>query len=67
VLVVGQIAEPKSLDPAAVTAFDDFRILMNAYDGLNGALEVEPALAKSWTVSADGRVYTFKLRRPWTI
>jgi peptide/nickel transport system substrate-binding protein len=26
VLIVGQIAEPKSLDPAAVTAVNDFRI-----------------------------------------
>ena len=55
VLVVGQIAEPKSLDPAAVTAVNDFRILMNLYDGLvrykDGALEVEPALAKSWKIS----------------
>jgi peptide/nickel transport system substrate-binding protein len=34
VLVVGQIAEPKSLDPAAVTAVNDFRILVNLYDGL---------------------------------
>ena len=33
VLVVGQIAEPKSLDPHAVTAVNDFRILMNVcYD-----------------------------------
>jgi peptide/nickel transport system substrate-binding protein len=66
VLVVGQIAEPKSLDPAAVTAVNDFRVLMNLYDGLvrykNGSLEVEPALAKSWTISADGLIYTFALR-----
>ncbi len=66
VLVVGQIAEPKSLDPQAVTAVNDFRILMNVYDGLvrykNGTLEVEPALAKSWTISDDGTVYSFKLR-----
>src|SRR5580658_7202324 len=66
VLVVGQIAEPKSLDPAAVTAVNDFRILMNLYDGLvrykDGTLEVEPALAKSWKISADGLAYTFALR-----
>ena len=66
VLVVGQIAEPKSLDPATVTAVNDFRILMNMYDGLvrykDGTLEVEPALAKSWDISADGMVYTFTLR-----
>ncbi len=66
VLVVGQIAEPKSLDPHAVTAVNDFRILMNVYDGLvrytDGTLEVEPGLAESWTISDDGLVYTFKLR-----
>ena len=66
VLVVGQIAEPKSLDPHAVTAVNDFRILMNVYDGLvryrNGTLEVEPALATSWTISEDGTEYTFELR-----
>ncbi len=66
VLVVGQIAEPKSLDPAAVTAVNDFRILMNLYDGLvrykDGTLEVEPSLAESWTISEDGKVYTFTLR-----
>ncbi|PJE30863.1 peptide/nickel transport system substrate-binding protein [Pseudooceanicola antarcticus] len=66
VLIVGQIAEPKALDPAAVTAVNDFRILMNVYDGLvrykSGTLEVEPALAESWEISEDGTTYTFKLR-----
>ncbi|MFN3144689.1 MAG: ABC transporter substrate-binding protein [Paracoccaceae bacterium] len=66
VLVVGQIAEPKALDPHAVTAVNDFRILMNVYDGLvrykSGTLEVEPALAESWEISDDGTVYTFTLR-----
>ncbi len=66
VLVVGQIAEPKSLDPHAATATNDFRIAVNLYDGLvryeSGTLEVEPALAESWEISDDGTVYTFKLR-----
>jgi peptide/nickel transport system substrate-binding protein len=66
VLIVGQIAEPQSLDPHTVTATNDFRILVNIYDGLvrykNGTLEVEPALALSWEVSEDGKTYTFKLR-----
>ena len=67
VLIVGQIAEPQSLDPHTVTATNDFRILVNIYDGLvrykNGTLEVEPALAQSWDVSEDGKTYTFKLRQ----
>ena len=66
VLVVGQIAEPKSMDPHVVTAVNDFRILVNVYDGLvryqSGTLEVEPALAESWEISADGLTYTFTLR-----
>ncbi len=66
VLIVGQIAEPKSLDPQAVTAANDFRILVNLYDGLvrfkDGTLEVEPALAESWDISEDGTSYTFHLR-----
>ncbi len=66
VLIVGQIAEPKALDPAAVTAVNDFRILMNVYDGLvrysDGTLEVEPALATDWEISEDGTEYTFNLR-----
>jgi peptide/nickel transport system substrate-binding protein len=66
VLVVGQIAEPKSLDPDAVTAVNDFRIVFNIYDGLvrykDGTLEVEPALAESWDISDEGTVYTFHLR-----
>ena len=66
VLIVGQIAEPKSLDPAAVTAVNDFRILVNLYEGLtrykDGTLQPEPALATDWEISEDGTVYTFTLR-----
>jgi peptide/nickel transport system substrate-binding protein len=67
VLVVGQIAEPQSLDPHVATATNDFRILMNIYEGLvrfgDGTLEVEPALAESWEISEDGLSYTFQLRQ----
>ncbi len=66
VLIVGQIAEPKSLDPAAVTAVNDFRILVNLYEGLtrykSGTLEPGPALATDWDISEDGTEYTFHLR-----
>lgn len=66
ILVVGQVAEPKALDPHTVTSLNDFRILANIYDGLvrfrSGTLDIEPGLATDWQVSADGRVYTFRLR-----
>ena len=67
VLVIGQTAEPKSLDPHVTTALNDFRILVNIYEGLvrfrDGTLEPEPALARDWEISDDGRRYTFYLRR----
>jgi peptide/nickel transport system substrate-binding protein len=66
VLVVGQVAEPATMDPHVATAVNDFRILVNLYEGLvryaPGTLEVEPALAESWEISEDGTVYTFQLR-----
>ncbi len=66
VLVVGQIAEPSSLDPHVSTAANDFRIAVNIYDGLvrntPGTLEIEPALATDWTISEDGLEYVFNLR-----
>ena len=65
-LVIGQVAEPRSLDPHVTTALNDFRILVNLYEGLvryrPGTLEPMPGLAESWSVSDDGRVYEFKLR-----
>ncbi|MFP4076525.1 MAG: ABC transporter substrate-binding protein, partial [Halochromatium sp.] len=65
-LVVAQVAEPRSLDPQVTTALNDFRILVNVFEGLvryrPGTLEPVPALAESWQISEDGRVYTFKLK-----
>ncbi len=66
VLVIGQTGEPKSLDPHVATSLNDFRILMNVYEGLvrfrEGTLEPEPALASHWEISDNGRRYTFLLR-----
>ena len=66
VLVIGHVAELQTLDPAQSVTISDFRILSNMYEGLlhykDGSLEVEPGLATSWTVSPDGKTYTFKLR-----
>ncbi len=67
VLVVGQLAEPRALDPHVVTSLDDFRILESVCEGLvrfaDGSLELEPALAESWSVSQDGLLLRFELRR----
>ena len=67
VLVVGQLAEPRSLDPATVTGANDFRILSNLFEGLvrfrKGTLEPEPALAERWEILDGGRLYVFHLRQ----
>jgi len=67
VLVIGHVAELQTLDPAQAVTISDFRILCNIYEGLlrykAGSLDVEPALAESWTVSPDAKTYTFKLRQ----
>jgi peptide/nickel transport system substrate-binding protein len=65
-LILGHLAELATLDPAACDSGSDFRILSNIYEPLvrfrEGTLEVEPALATAWTISPDGKTYTFKLR-----
>ena len=66
-LVVSERAEPKTLNP--VTAVDrpsrDVLFQMHAdLIHINRATQrTEPALAKSWNVSKDGRVFTLKLRQ----
>ena len=57
--------EPKTLDPAFISDAADVQLLLQLYAGLtrldeNG--EPYPSLAESWTVSDDGRTYTFRLR-----
>jgi peptide/nickel transport system substrate-binding protein len=64
-LTLGVVLEPPHLDPTAgaAAAIDEI-VYANVFEGLtrigpNG--EVLPDLAESWTVSDDGKVYTFKL------
>src|SRR3984957_9824258 len=60
-------SEPKTLNP--VLAVDEpsrevIRCLTADLIHINrGSLKTEPALAKSWTVSRDGKQYTLQLRR----
>ena len=57
---------PVGLDPDIVTAFSSFAVVDQIYEGLlevNSKLQLEPALATSWTVSPDGLSYTFELRQ----
>ena len=64
-LVMGVVLEPPHLDPTAgAAAAIDEVVYANVFEGLTRIAEdgsVQPALAESWTVSDDGRVYTFRL------
>ena len=58
---------PEGFDPAIYTAGTTFdassRTVYNRLvEFKHGSTEVEPGLAESWTVSPDGKEYTFKLR-----
>ena len=66
VLEIGADQSPAGLDPHIITAFASFVVVNNTiYEGLTAIdknLNVVPSLAESWTVSPDGKTYTFKLR-----
>src|SRR5688572_15066188 len=58
--------DPRSMDPALSTDVPTGRAVAYVFDGLTTftpEARVEPALASTWTVSADGSRYTFYLRR----
>lgn len=58
--------DPRSLDPALSTDVPTGRVVGYLFDGLTRFTpdaKVIPALATSWSVSPDGTIYTFHLRR----
>jgi peptide/nickel transport system substrate-binding protein len=65
-LVVAQPADVIGLDPARATDSESIEIGELLFEGLvgwePGTTEIEPRLASSWQVSADGRRWTFHLR-----
>ncbi len=64
-VVVVQSSDPGSLNPAITTAGPVHTItdqIFNGLVGLDDQLNPVPELAESWEISADGTVYTFKLR-----
>jgi len=65
-LLVGNGAEPASLDPHLLNALTDMRVAMALFEGLTVLDEKSaqplPGAATRWEVSADGLTYTFHLR-----
>ena len=63
----GNGSEPQGIDPHIVTGVPEHHILISLCEGLTIANafgdENLPGAAESWTVSDDGKVYIFKLRK----
>jgi peptide/nickel transport system substrate-binding protein len=66
-LTVGERAEPKTLNPViatdAVSREVIGRLMADLIDINRASQQTEPALAKSWKTSPDGRVFTLQLRK----
>jgi peptide/nickel transport system substrate-binding protein len=66
-VVLGMILEPTSLDPTMAPAAAIGEVVhYNILEGLtriNVDGSVGPLLAESWTMDADGKAFTFKLRK----
>jgi peptide/nickel transport system substrate-binding protein len=65
-LVVARQADIVGLDPARLTDSETLEVTELIFEGLvrwrPGTMAVEPALAASWEISADGRRWVFHLR-----
>jgi peptide/nickel transport system substrate-binding protein len=66
-LTIGGRAEPKTLNPViatdAVSREVIGRMMADLIDINRASQQTEPALAKSWKTSPDGRTFTLQLRR----
>ena len=66
-LIIGQPTDADSLDPHKVSAVIAVERMYNLYDTLVNLdfdmQTITPGLAESWTISPDGKLYTFKLKR----
>ncbi len=63
-VVVGVTADPGNFNPGLTTASGTHAVADNLYNGLlqfTDKLDPQPNLAESWTVSPDGKTYTFNL------
>lgn len=61
----GEGAEPATLDPHKITGTWEYNIVGDMFIGLiQHAKDGKsiPAIAKSWTISKNGKIYTFNLR-----
>ncbi len=65
-LRIATMGEPASLDPHKVSGTWESAVVGEMFVGLiaeNAKAEPIPGVAESWTISKDGKTYTFKLRK----
>lgn len=66
VFVYGSGGSPVNLEPGNITDGNSLIVQQQIYDRLlefkPGTTDLQPSLATSWSVSADGKTWTFKLR-----
>jgi len=65
-LTIGQGVEPVALDPANVTDNPSEEVCHHIYEGLVGFdedMNIIPKLATDWSVSQDGKTWTFHLKK----
>jgi oligopeptide transport system substrate-binding protein len=61
----GNDSDPETLDPHKTSTVSEAHLLRDLFEGLvihDMKGEVVPGVAESWTMSPDGKTYTFKLR-----
>lgn len=61
----GNPGDPETLDPQKTSTVVESDILLDVFEGLvtyDASANIVPGVAESWTVSDDGKVYTFRLR-----
>lgn len=67
-LVVALPGDISRTDPALIDDSNSSYVMQQVMEGLvalkpGSTSEIEPALAESWTLSPDGKTYTFKIRQ----
>lgn len=66
-LVIGRANSSLGLDPAVLTDHDSFKVTVNIYDNLvkydEDGINIVPALAESWSMSENGLIWQFKIRK----
>ena len=65
-LIYAQASDPSTLDPVNTDIVEAVHVIANVFDTLvtydDKSTEIVPSLAEKWTISDDGKLWTFTLR-----